>query len=129
MGTAGFADRETVLAALDAIETAHDQLEQCSFDGFSPEELMTILGRRERVTWRAPITEHQILARLVTDGNPGALGAASLTVALTERLRISSPEARRRLAEAADLGPRTTVTGQPLEPVLPGLMGVDQAWR
>jgi hypothetical protein len=34
------------------------------------------------------------------------------------RWRLSSPEAHRRLADAAVLGPRHTFTGEPLEPVL-----------
>ncbi|MCV7192647.1 DUF222 domain-containing protein, partial [Mycolicibacterium brumae] len=51
----------------------------------------------------------------------GVLGAANLTLVLEERLRISRGVARRRLAEAADLGPRTAVDGQPLEPVMPSV--------
>ncbi|RWA15106.1 DUF222 domain-containing protein, partial [Mycolicibacterium brumae] len=52
-------------------------------------------------------------------GNPGVLGAANLTLVLEDRLRISRGAARRRLAEAADLGPRVALDGQPLEPVMP----------
>ncbi len=37
---------------------------------------------------------------------------------LTQRLRISGKEVRRRLSEAEDLGPRTTLNGQPLDPKL-----------
>lgn len=116
-----FADRDTILECLSAIEAASARLASCSFDGLSAPELMEVLVRRESLAWRAPVVDHRILARLVTDGDPGVLGASSLAKALAERLRISTAEARRRLAEAAELGPRTALTGEPLEPVLPAL--------
>ncbi|QZA09754.1 HNH endonuclease [Mycolicibacter heraklionensis] len=121
MGRNVIADRDTIFGCLDAIEAAYDQLAQCSFDGLNAEELMAVLTRRETLAWRAPAVDHQILARLAAQANPGLLGACSLTKALAERLRISRADARRRVAEAAELGPRTAMTGQPLDPVLPAL--------
>lgn len=115
------------MASLTAIEAAYDQLEECSFDALNAEELVAVLTRREALAWRAPVIDHRILARLVADGDAGALGACSLTKALAERLRISSAAARRRLAEAAELGPRTAVTGEPLEPALPELAAAQAA--
>ena len=126
MGGNAYADRQTVLSCLEAIEAAYDQLHGCSFDGFSSEELVSVLTRRERLSWRAPVVDHRMLARLA-GGGPGELGASSLSTALAERLRISTTEARRRVKEAAQLGPRTTVTGQPLEPELPGLAAAQAA--
>ncbi|WP_067976996.1 HNH endonuclease signature motif containing protein [Mycolicibacter icosiumassiliensis] len=121
------ADRETVQACLAAIEAACDQLEQCSFDALTTQELVAVLTRREALAWRAPIVDHQILARLAADGDLGALGAASLVRALTEHLRISSAAARRRVAEAAELGPRTAMSGEPLAPLLPALAAAQAA--
>jgi hypothetical protein len=129
MGRDAYTDRETTLACLDTIEAAYDQLQECSLDAFSSEELLAVLARRERLARRAPVVDHRILARLVADGNPGALGAASLSTVLVERLRISTREARRRLGEATDLGPRTTLTGDPLQPVLPELAAAQAAGR
>ncbi|MDD7813412.1 HNH endonuclease signature motif containing protein [Mycobacterium sp. CSUR Q5927] len=126
MGRDAFADRDTIMACLDAAEAAHDRLEQCCFDALTTEELVEVLARREALAWRAPAIDHRILARLVTEGDAGLLGECSLGKALAERLRISSAAARRRLAEAAELGPRTAVTGEPLAPVLPEL-AADQA--
>lgn len=123
------ADRERIGAALDVIEAAHAELERCSFDALSAEELMEVLARREVVAWRAPLVEHRILARLVAEGDAGLLGACSLTKALTERLRISSAAARRRMAEAAELGPRTAISGEPLEPMLPALAAAQATGR
>ena len=42
-----------------------------------------------------------------------------LPSALADRLRISRAEASRRIHEAADLGERRALNGEPLEPVLP----------
>jgi hypothetical protein len=117
------------MASLDAIEAAVAQLEQCSFDAVSPQELMSVLARREALAWRAPVVDHRILARLSVEGDAGALGACSLVKALAERLRISTAAARRRLGEAAELGPRTAVTGEPLEPLLPELSAAQAAGR
>ena len=45
--------------------------------------------------------------------------AWSTSLRLAERLQVSTEEASRRLTDAADLGPRTAVTGEALAPVLP----------
>jgi hypothetical protein len=123
------ADRDTVMGCLEAVEAAYDQLEQCSFDAFSGEELVDVLVRREALVWRAPVVDHQMLTRLVAVGHAEVLAACSLTKALSERLRISAAAVRRRLDEAADLGPRTAISGEPLEPVLPALAAAQAAGR
>lgn len=117
------------MASLDAIEAACDRLEACSFDALSPEELMSVLARREALAWRAPVVDHRILARLAVEDSSAALGACSLGKAMAERLRISTAAARRRVDEAAELGPRTAVTGEPLTPLLPTLAAAQAAGR
>ncbi|WP_234783144.1 DUF222 domain-containing protein, partial [Mycolicibacter sinensis] len=116
-----FADRDTIMECLDEQEAINARLARCSFDALSPEELVEVLARREALAWQAPVIEHQILARLVAEGHAEVLAACSLAKALSERLRISAKEARRRIDEAAELGPRTALCGEPLAPVLPGL--------
>ena len=64
-----------------------------------------------------PALEHQILARLTTETEPRRLGEASWKKVLTTALRVSDREAKRRLAEAAALGPRQALTGEPLQPL------------
>ena len=46
-------------------------------------------------------------------------GCPPVLVALSDVLRISRREARRRLRDAEQLAPRVTLTGQPVPPVLP----------
>ncbi|CAJ1585746.1 HNH endonuclease signature motif containing protein [[Mycobacterium] wendilense] len=127
MGRDAFSDRDTVLTCLAELEATHARLEQCSLDGFTGEELVAVLRRREVLARRAPVVDQRIVARLVADGNPGALGATTVAEALTEHLRISRGQARRRVTEAAQLGPRTSLTGQPLPPLLPALAAAQAA--
>ncbi|OBH16424.1 HNH endonuclease signature motif containing protein [Mycolicibacter sinensis] len=127
MGRDALADRDTIMECLDVAEAAHAQLAQCSFDGLSSEELVEVLARREALAWQAPVIDHQILARLVAEGHSDVLAGCSLAKALSERLRISTKEARRRIDDAAVLGPRTAITGEPLEPVLPALAAAQAA--
>lgn len=117
------------MGCLDAIEGACDRLEQCSFDVLDAEELVSVLARREALAWRAPVVDHRLLVRLVAEGDAGALGACTLTKALAERLRVSTAAVRRRLTEAAELGPRVAISGEPLAPVMPALATAQAAGR
>jgi hypothetical protein len=47
------------------------------------------------------------------------LGESSLASALSTLLRISASDANRRIKDARDLGPRSSITGELLEPELP----------
>ena len=49
-----------------------------------------------------------------------------LSWALADRLHITRGEAGRRIADAADLGPRRALTGEPLEPLLPATAAVQR---
>ncbi len=114
-----FADRDTVLGALEAIEAGFDTLAAASLDGFTPRELLDLLARRELIARRGPVVDHRLLYQLQRQSCPGELGATKWSKVLAERLQVSSGEANRRLKEAAELGPRTAMNGEPLEPVLP----------
>ena len=46
-------------------------------------------------------------------------GCPPVGIALADVLRISPREAKRRIRDAEQLAPRTTLTGEPLPPVLP----------
>src|SRR6202035_3757287 len=65
-----------------------------------------------------PAIEHALINQLAEQADPTELGG-TLAAALANRLRISRAEASRRIHEAADLGERRALTGEPLEPVLP----------
>jgi Domain of unknown function (DUF222) len=71
----------------------------------------------ERVARRLPAVWHRLISALAEIPTE-ELGEPSLAAALSTLLRISSKEATRRIKEAADLGARTALTGEPLSPML-----------
>ncbi|MEW5809908.1 MAG: HNH endonuclease signature motif containing protein [Actinomycetota bacterium] len=85
-------------------------------DGLAHRELVALLSEMTTVVRSVPALEHQILARLTTETEPRRLGEASWKKVLTTALRVSDREAKRRLADAAVLGPRHALSGEPLAP-------------
>ncbi|RDH79284.1 HNH endonuclease [Mycolicibacterium moriokaense] len=71
----------------------------------------------ERVARRLPAVGHRLISA-IAEVPTEKLGEPSLAAALSTLLRISSTEANRRIKEAADLGPRTAITGESLPPML-----------
>jgi hypothetical protein len=113
------ASREAVAAVLDRYDAACAELEKVSFTALTCRESLAVLARREKVLRAGAGVEHRLIAQLLSTGTPGELGATKWSSVLAERLRISTTEANRRLDEAADLGPRHTLGGEPLDPKLP----------
>ena len=102
-----------------ALRAAYDALAACDFDALTRAELLAVGDELETLTCQLPVQTHRVLARLQAEATPKEMGAKSWRDVLTTRWRISTAEARRRLTEAALLGPRRALTGQPLPPVLP----------
>ncbi|CAM2831020.1 HNH endonuclease signature motif containing protein [Skermania piniformis] len=59
------------------------------------------------------------LIRQVAEAPPEEFGGQSARDVIADTLRITGPDAGARLAEAADLTPGLTLTGEPLEALLP----------
>ncbi|HEX7323445.1 MAG TPA: HNH endonuclease signature motif containing protein [Mycobacterium sp.] len=110
--------REDVVEAFDALAVDLDRALDLDFDALTTPERLALLQRCERLRRRLPAVEHPLVNGLVEHASPAELGK-SLAAALADRLHITRGEARRRIEDAAQLGPRRTLTGQPLEPVLP----------
>lgn len=84
------------------------------------------LQRCEKIRRRLPAAEHPFINKLADQTDQTELGG-KLPFALAERLHISRGEASRRIHEAADLGPRRTLTGQPLPPLLTATAAAQRA--
>ncbi len=108
-----------VQATVAALRAAYDQLAALPIDALNASELVGVLDDLETLTCQLPTQSHRMLAHLQAETTAKEMGAKSWKDVLTVRWRISSTEAARRLEEAAQLGPRRTLTGAPLEPVLP----------
>ncbi|MGV0741513.1 HNH endonuclease signature motif containing protein [Mycolicibacterium sp. XJ870] len=117
-------DRETVLAVYDEYDAVCEKMAALHYGAMSLPELLDLQSRREHLLRRAPAVDHRLLAEIQTRATPDEIGAKSWADVLAIRLRISNKEAKRRITEAANLGPRTTMTGQSMAPVLPATAAV-----
>ncbi len=88
-----------------------------------------MLDEYETLSCQLPSVLHRLLAQLQADTTPRELGAKSWNEVLRIRWRLSTTEAARRLGEAAALGPRRSLTGQALPPVLPVVTAAQAAGR
>ena len=110
---------DAVQATVAALRAAHDQLAALPIDALTTAELVGVLDQLETLSCQLPAQSHRMLARLQAETTAKEMGAKSWRDVLAIRWRISPTEAGRRLDEAAQLGPRRTLTGEPLEPLLP----------
>jgi Domain of unknown function (DUF222) len=115
------ADRPTVKTALERFEGAVDGLVALSLDALSHTDLLAVADRLEAAKRRLAGTEHQLVGRLAAECAPRDLGAKNMAEVLSRRLRISRAEARTRIADARLLAPRTAMTGEKLDPLLPSV--------
>jgi len=109
--------REEIVERFDALHDAVSGLLELSFDVLTTPELLSMLERLEAETRRLPVPGHAVINQLARQAEETELGG-KLGHALANRLRISRPEAGRRIREAADLGQRSALTGEPLPPRL-----------
>jgi Domain of unknown function (DUF222) len=110
--------REEVAQVFDALDADLDRLCELSFDALTTQERLRILQRLEKMARRLPVPGHALINQVAEQASPEELGG-KLSHELADRLRITRGEANRRIADAADLGPRRALTGEPLLPRLP----------
>lgn len=111
----------TALAAQDAADAA---LRGLNFDVLSPTVRLRMLERMEASRRRQIALSHDVIAGLAKEDSADIGGPVHKVVA--DWLRISYAEACRRLRDATELSPRSTLTGQELPPQLPATA---VAWR
>src|SRR5437764_6759185 len=113
----GSSSREEVVEVLDALRTAHKRALDLTFDMLTTPERLAVLETFEGFRRQPPAVEHALINQLRVQADAAELGGR-LAAVLANRLRISRAEAFRRVHEAADLGERRALNGEPLEPVL-----------
>ncbi len=121
--------REDIAAAYDNLDSAFETVAALSCDALTATEKQRLLARLETHRRRLPAVEHPLINQLATQRAPETLGAATLAEALAIGLRISKDDARRRIAEAGDLGPRIALSGEPLQPLLPTVAAAQLAGK
>ena len=110
--------REEIVEVLDALEAGYKRALDLTFDVLTTPERLRVLERWEQLRRWHPVVEYPLINQLATQGDATDLGG-KLAPVLANRLRISRAEASRRVHDAADLGERRALNGEPLEPVLP----------
>ncbi len=120
-------DPAAVIAAVDRYAAAQAELAALSFDALSGPQALAVKERLQTVERRQGAIDDRLTQQLLSQTGPVELGATSWTDVLSNRLRISRGAARRRLDEAADLGPRVAMSGEPLPPLLPNVAAAQAA--
>ena len=113
----GSSIREEIVEVFNMLDADLDRLCELSFDVFTTPERLRALERLERVARRLRAPQHSLINQLDAQASDEELGG-KLHSALADRLRITEAEASRRIHEAADLGERRALTGEPLAPQL-----------
>jgi hypothetical protein len=109
----------SVREAVAALRAAHDELAALSIDALTGPEVLGVLDELQTLACQLPTQSHRLLTHLQTETTPQAMGAKSWRDVLATRWRISTREAKHRLDDAAMLGPRRALSGNPLDAVLP----------
>src|SRR6201998_1031590 len=107
----GSSSREEIQRDFDELDAVVSRVLGHSFDAWTPPERLNLLERLERATRRLRAPGHELINQLAEQAGPEELGGR-LAHALADRLRITRGEASRRVAEAADLGPRAALAGR-----------------
>jgi hypothetical protein len=114
----------SIAAALDALDDAVAAIRELDFAAADPATRLHALERLEAARRRQVVAGHDLIAGLA-DEDPADVGGPVHTV-IADWLRITCADVRRRIRDAAQLRPRTTLTGQTLPPELPTTA---QVWR
>ncbi|MGZ4512791.1 MAG: DUF222 domain-containing protein, partial [Mycobacterium sp.] len=111
-------DREEIQGDIDALRAVVSRFQEHSYEALTNPERLGLLEVLECQTRRLQVPAHQLINQVAEQGDSAELGG-KLSWALADRLHITRGEASRRIADAADLGPRRALSGEPLAPVLP----------
>ena len=124
MGSMCVAVPPEVAAAFDALDAAVARIGELNFDNLVPAIRLRALERLESARRQQAVPSHDLIAGLVNE-DPADVGGPVHKV-IADWLRISCAEVRRRIRNAEQLAPRTTITGETLPPQLPATA---EAWR
>lgn len=101
-------------AVLEQLDQVVEALSTVDLDVLAAPQRFAVLERLETARRRQVAVSCAVVSRLERFE-----GCPPLPITLADVLRISKREANRRLRDAKQLTPRTTLTGQSLPPLLP----------
>lgn len=109
----------TAAEAITGLRAAFDAFAASDLGSLSRDEVIAVIDEYETLTCQMPSGWHRLLTHLQAETTSREMGAKSWNEVLRIRWRLSTAEAGRRLHEAAQLGPRRSLTGELLPPLLP----------
>ena len=116
--------------ALDAFDTALNGLietvEAGGLDQLTAHQKVAVWRRFETFRNRLPLIDHTLIADAEATDLAGSYCASTLNMFLVQVLQLSPGEAASRVRAAAAVGPRTSMLGEKLEPVLPRLAALQR---
>ncbi len=113
----GLTDAAVIEEAYAEYAAAAARIAALDYTGLDVRTLLELMSRRETLKCAAEAVDHQLLAAAQTQATAKEIGAKDWPEVLHVRHRISREEARRRVRDADNLGPRSAITGEPLGPV------------
>jgi hypothetical protein len=117
MSSGVITDGDAATAAFNTLDDALETALGLNGEMLHNRERLAMLQRYEQVRRRLTAGEHPLINQLARDATPDELGG-KLSHAIADWTHTSRAEVGRRVREAADLGERRALTGEPLAPVL-----------
>lgn len=102
-----------------ALPAAISQLAGCSFSGLADDDVLEVLRLAEQARRQLEALDHLLIAEVEARNLPGRYVLRGSKQLLSGLLNLSSAESGPRVRQARELGPRTSLTGERLTPLLP----------
>lgn len=99
---------------MDLSGAAFSALRTRSYDHLDNLARLDLVDAFEHLARTIPGIAHELINQLGNQNAADELHIKNLSVLLSERLHITPHQAKRRISDAAELGPRTALGGQPL---------------
>ena len=113
--------------ALSAASGAVDALQGVDWSVLSDDEVVQVVSRVEVLRRRLPSLDHALVVELEVRSVAATHLLRGTAHLLAQQLHVDVPEARARVRAATELGPRTALGGQPLDPVHPATAAAQAA--
>ncbi len=124
-------DRSVLAVALDTLETALtdviEKVETGGLEQLDPAEKVEVWQRFETFRNRLPLIDHSLIAHAEATNLPESYCSSTMTRFLVQVLQLSPTEAASRVRAAAAVGPRKSMLGEQLEPVLMRLAALQRS--
>ncbi|CPT57024.1 Conserved protein of uncharacterised function possible rep13e12 repeat protein [Mycobacteroides abscessus] len=111
------------MSSIGVLGAAVDAFCAESIEDLTAGEALAVLARLEVVQRRLASRGLGLISAVTGQASPVELGGTSYAEVLSRRLHMGKGAARRRIADAEQLVPRRTITGEQLAPVLPNVAG------